>query len=140
MEFLYQIDINGDNYKAIKEEKTAKKFQILDDDIYYYDNDNSKLMKIETKSKETTEVTDKLNCDIYNVTSNGIFFLDSINKKICKVNLNGEKETDIVTINVDNTKINVYGNNLYYLDIDDEGSYRTKRIQTNGKELSEIKY
>ena len=135
MGFLYSIDTNGENYKTIIKEAKFNKFQILDKYVYYYDNESGKLVKVsleDTSKKE--EVTDKLDCDTYNVTTNGIYYLDKANGKIRFVSLNGKKDNDIVNVDTDNTKINVVGTAIYYIDNKD-GKTITKVIGTNGKEI-----
>ena len=128
--YIVQIQI-GENYKTLVEESLFNKFQILDGYVYYYDNENSKLMKINLNEiSKKKEVTDKLNCDIYNVTTNGIYYLDKDNRKISYVSLNGKKNKDIVKINTDNTKINIVGNTMYYIE-NEEGKTITKSIKTN---------
>ena len=135
MGFLYSIDTNGENYKTIIKDAKFNKFQILDKYVYYYDNESGKLVKVsleDTSKKE--EVTDKLDCDTYNVTTNGIYYLDKANGKIRFVSLNGKKDNDIVNVDTDNTKINVVGTAIYYIDNKD-GKTITKVIGTNGKEI-----
>ena len=133
MGFLYSIDTNGENYKTLIEESVFNRFQILDKYVYYFDNENKKLVRInleDTAKKE--EVTDLLDCDIYNITSNGIYYLNKASGKIAYVSLNGKKQKDIVSVNTDNTKINIVGTYIYYIDIQD-GKTVTKIIETNGK-------
>ena len=139
MRYLYQLDVNGENYKTIEENPIAKKFQMLDNEIYFYDEENQKLMKINLKNKKKSEVTDKLNCDVYNVTSNGIYYLDNNDMKICCVDLKNKKSKEIISVSTANTKINVIGNVIYYLDLDND-SYVTKRISIKGKKVDEVKY
>ena len=73
-----------------------------------------------------------MDCDIYNITSNGIYYLNKASGKIAYVSLNGKKQKDIVSVNTDNTKINIVGTYIYYIDIQD-GKTVTKIIETNGK-------
>lgn len=135
MGFLYSIDTSGENYKTICEESLFSKFQILGKNVYYYDNENSKLMKanLDNISKKA-EVTNKLDCDIFNVTSNGIYYLDKSESKIKFIASNGKKEKDIAKVNTDNTKINIVGSTIYYIDSKD-GKTITKAIGTNGKQV-----
>ena len=135
MGFLYSVDLNGDNYKTIVKEAKFGKFQILDKYVYYFDKDSEKLMRIrldDTSKKE--EVSDKLDCDIYNVTSNGVYYYSKANSKISFVSLNGKKTKDIVNINTDNTKINIVDNVIYYID-NEAGKAVTKCIGTDGKQI-----
>lgn len=135
MEFLYSVDTNGKNYKTIFEESLFDEFQILDDDVYYYNDEDGKLMKINLKKNSKKDiVTDKLNCDTYNVTTNGIYYLDKNDSKIKFVSMNGKKTRDIVEVNTDNTKIDIVGTIIYYID-NNSGKTVTKEIKTNGKKV-----
>lgn len=135
MGYLYSIDLNGKNYKTLVEESLFNKFQILDKYVYYYDNENSKLVRINLeKNFEKEVVTDKLDCDIYNVTINGIYYLNKEKSQISYVSLDGKKFKDIVKVNTNNTKINVVGNVIFYIDNESEKMV-TKSIGTNGKQI-----
>ena len=133
MGFLYCIDTNGKNYKTLIEETAFQKFQILDKDVYYFDQDTQKLMKInlENTSKKE-EITNQLDCDIYNVTTNGIYYFNKEKGKIAYISLKGENQKDIINVGTDNTRINVIGTTLYYIDYQD-GKTVTKIAKTNGK-------
>ena len=136
MGYLYSVDVNGENYKTLIEEANFEEFQILDNYIYYFDDEKGKLFKRDLdKPSKKIEVTDKLNCDVYNVTSNGIYYLDKENSKIMYISSNGKKTREIVGVNTDNTKINILGNILYYIDNDKEKTI-TKEIKTNGKQIN----
>lgn len=136
MGYLYSIDLDGENYKTLIKESSFDEFQILDDYVYYFDNEKGKLMKVSLKdTSKKKEVTDKLDCDTYNVTTVGIFYLNKKNSKICMVSSNGKKSKELVSVNTDNTKINIAGNILYYID-NDKSSIVTKMIGTNGKKVN----
>lgn len=135
MGYLYSVDTNGKNYKTIMKKSVFEEFQIIDNYVYYFDNENSKLMRISLKdTSKKDEVTGKLDCEIYNVTSNGIYYLDKGRSKICFVSKNGKKTRDIVKVNTNNTKINIIGNVLYYIDNEKDKTV-TKVIGTNGKKI-----
>ena len=136
MGYLYSVDLDGENYETVIKESLFDEFQILDDYVYYFDNENSKLMKISLKDvSKKKEVTDKLDCDTYNVTSKGIYYLDKENSKISFVSKNGKKAKEIVTVNTDNTKINIIDNIIYYID-SQNGKTVTRLVKTNGKAVS----
>ena len=133
---LYSIDKDGGNYKTLSEEAKFDVFQILKEDVYYFDNANNKLMKMNLKDiSKKEEVTNKLNCNTFNVTNEGIYYLDKENEKIKYVSLNGKKEKDIAGVNNINTKINVVGDVLYFIDTVNDNTY-TKLIGTNGEEVN----
>ena len=135
MGYLYSIDVNGKKNKTIVEKSLFDEFQIVENYVYYFDNENSKLMRINLDdTSKIEEVTDKLNCDIYNVTSNGIYYYDNKKSKISFISINGKNLKDIVNVNNNRTKINLVGTIIYYIDNKD-GKTITKLIGTNGKEV-----
>ena len=136
MGFLYSVDNDGKNYKTLIEESLFDEFQILNNNVYYFDSQNNKLMKINLKNtSKKEEVTDKLNCEVYNVTENGIYYMDKESKKIKYVSLNGKKEKDIIKLNTDNTKINIIGTSLFYIDNENKKTV-TNLIGINGKKIN----
>lgn len=137
---LCKISTSGNNYEQLSDETLAPRFQMNKDFIYYY-KENEGLYKISLKTFEVEEVSKKVNCDVFNVTGKNIYFLDKDNLKVCSMNLKGEKIKEIVTVNTKNTKINIVDNVLYYLGTDDGSSnYKTYRVKTDGKEMSEVEY
>ena len=135
MGFLYSVNTDGEGYKTIIKESLFNEFQILDKYVYYFDEENYKLMKINLENTSKKEVvTDAVDSDIYNVTSNGIYYLDKANSKIKYVSLNGKKSKEIVNINTDRTKIDIVGSAIYYID-NESGKTITKTIGTNGKQI-----
>ena len=141
MKFLYSVDLNGENYEIVVKEPNFDRFQILDEEVYYFDNASGSLIKVNLKDTENREVvTDKLNCNIYNVTSEGIYYFDKESSKIWHISANGKKTKEITTVNSDNTKINIAGTSLYYIDMNEKGQAITKRVATNGKVAEEVKY
>lgn len=133
MGYLYSVDLNGKNDKIIVEKSLFDEFQIVKDYVYYYDND--KLMRVNlNNTSKIEEVTDKLNCDIYNATSNGIYYYDKEKSKISFVSLYGKKARDIVDVTNNKTKINLVGTVIYYID-EKDGKTITKLIGTNGKKI-----
>lgn len=138
--YLCKIDLNGENYSQISEDILTTKFQMYRGDIYYYQEDSG-LMRFDTKDLSSELVTDRIKSNVYNVTNRGIFFLDTDSMKICKISLNGNSYKELVDVNTSNTKINVLGNELYYLDVNSEDNIsRTYRIKINGNEADQIEY
>ena len=138
--FLYSIDLNGENYSEVTEEIIGSDFQIYNKYVYYYDEDQG-LMRLNMNKLTIELISDKLDSDIFNVTDEGIFFVNLENMKICKIGLKGGNYKELVDINSSNSKISVVGNKLYYIGTDEEsGSYRTYRIKTNGKATDSIEY
>lgn len=138
--YLCKMDLNGENYSQISEEAIATKFQMYNGNIYYYKEDNG-LMKLDPDDLSSELVSDKITSNLYNVTNKGIFFLDTNSMKICKISLKGKSYKELVDINTSNTKINVIGDELYYLDIDsNDDTTKTYRIKINGKEADTVQY
>ncbi len=138
--YLCKIDLNGENYSQLTEEIIATKFQMYNGDVYYYKEDNG-LMKLDLDKLTSELVSDRITSNLYNVTNKGIFFLDTESMKICKISLKGTSFKELITINTSNTKINVIGNQLYYLDLDsNDDTTKTYRIKINGKEATAIDY
>ena len=138
--YLYQISVDSKNYASIGNKALSKKIQIFKNDIYYYSEENKSLMKMSLTGDKEEIVTDKLDCDIFNITDKGIFYLNKSTSTICSVGFDGKKSKEIVKINTENTKINICDKILYYLDKpENSNSYKTCRIKTNGKPTEEIK-
>lgn len=138
--YLCKVDLNGENYAQITEDVLTTKFQLYNGEIYYY-QENSGLMKFDIEKKSSELVTDRVKSNVYNVTNRGIFFLDIDSMKICKISLNGNSYKELKEINTSNTKINVIGNELYYLDnYSEDNTSRTYRIKINGNESDQIEY
>lgn len=138
--YLCKMDLNGENYSQIFDDAITTKFQIYKNNLYYYD-ENSGLMKFDLNKHSSELVTDKVKSNIFNVTNKGIFFLNTDSMKICKVSLNGNSYKELVDVKTANTKINVMGNELYYLDINEEDNIsRTNRIKINGKKTDVVEY
>lgn len=138
--YLCKVDLNGENYAQITEDILTTKFQLYNGEIYYY-QENSGLMKFDIEKKSSELVTDRVKSNVYNVTNRGIFFLDIDSMKICKISLNGNSYKELKEINTSNTKINVIGNELYYLDnYSEDNTSRTYRIKINGNESDQIEY
>ena len=138
--FLYSVDSNGENYTEIGDEVINSDFQIYGKYAYYYDEEQG-LMKFNLNKLTTELVTDKLDSNIFNVTSDGIFFVNLENMKICKVSLNGSDYNELIDIDSTYSGINIANNRLYYIETDeDSSSYITCRIKTNGKATDDIEY
>ena len=138
--YLCKIDLDGNDYSQLTEDSISTKFQIYNDDIYYYEEDTG-LMKLDVDDLTSELVSDEVKTNIYNVTNKGIFFLDTDSMNICKISLKGKNKQEIVAVNTSNTKINVIGNEIYYLDNDSETDVKKiYRVKINGKEDNAIEY
>lgn len=139
---IYKMTINGTELEKINTDYDIKEFQVKDEWIYYFNEENKNLCKVKTTGKDTTVVSEYVNSNIYNITTDKIYFFDINAKKIASVNLNGQNYKEIVSISTNKTRINVVGDMLYYLDASSSESkiYQIYRIKTNGNSAKSIEY
>ncbi len=138
--FLYKVDTNGENNTKIGNDVFNNKFQLLNNYAYYYEEGNG-LIKMNLRNYKKEKVSDKVNSEVFNVTKDAIYFYDIKSKAICSISLNNKNYKEIVKVKTANTRINVVGSTLYYLEMnEDESSYRTHRIKVNGKKLKDVEY
>lgn len=151
-EKVYYSDKLGDLYFAkttgieaqriTPENKYIKEFQVKDDWIYYYNEDEKNLCKVKIDGTDNQIVSNAVNSNIYNVAKDGIYFFDEANKKIAYINFKGDNYKEIVPISTNKTKINIVGDTIYYLDASTNASkiYQMYRIKTNGSKAKVIEY
>lgn len=129
------IILNNDTY--------AKKIQIVDKNIYYYNENENALFKIDENGSKNELVSVLINNEIYNVCGKYVYYFDSTNSKICRMKLKKSNEcNDIVSIDISKTRINIAGDILYYLDksTNESQNYQMYRIKTNGDKTQDIVY
>lgn len=145
--YFYKVNTDGKEYSKIGEEKIYPRFQLLGDYVYYYNEyeEDGKtktcLMKMDLDNCKKEKVSDRINNETFNVTSKAIYYYDNNLQSICSINLKNSNYKEIVKVKTANTKINVIGTTLYYLDMDENtNSYKTHRIKTNGAKIEDVKY
>ena len=139
---MYKMNTSGTELEKINTEYDIKYFQVKDNWIYYFNEENKNLCKAKIDGEETTVVSEYVNSDTYNITQDKIYFFDAEAKKIASVNLNGQNYKEIVSISTNKTKINVVGDMIYYLDASNSESkiYQMYRVKTNGNVAKTIEY
>lgn len=140
---IFAIDINGENDYVLNENVFAKKIQVVDNWIYYYNENENSLFRVNCDGTKNEIVSVLVNNEIYNISGKYVYYYDEINSKIVRMQLNkSNKCDDVVPISVSKTKINIVGNVMYYLDksSDESQMYQIYRVKTNGKEVQKINY
>lgn len=134
---------NGENNVLLNEETFAKKIQVVEKWIYYYNENENSLFRVNFDGSKNEVVSVLVNNETYNISGKYVYYLDENNSKIVRMQLNKtNKCNDVANISVSKTKINIAGNVIYYLDksIDESQTYQIFRVKNNGKEIQNIKY
>ena len=139
---MYKMNTEGAELNKIDLDATVNNFQIKDSYIYYFNEDDKKLYKVKDDGTDTSIVSEYVNSSTFNITKNKIYFFDKENKKIASVDMNGGNYKEIVSVSTNNTKINVIGDTIYYLDASTNESkiYQMYRVKTNGGKAKSIEY
>lgn len=140
---LYESTTNGTEIKRLTTgDVSIKEFQVKDEWIYYYNEDNNCLYKLKIDGTNNQIFSQYVNSNIYNAAKDRVYFFDEQNKKIASVNYNGENYKEITSISTNKTKINVVGDTVYYLDASSNESkiYQMYRVKTNGSKAKTIQY
>lgn len=142
MGIMYKMNTNGSELTKIELDFVIKEFQIKDNYIYYFNEDNKNLCKIKDDGTDEKVVSEYVNSSTFNITKNKIYFFDKENKKIASVDMNGGNYKEIVSVSTNNTKINVIDDVIYYLDASTNESkiYQMYRVKTNGGKAKSIEY
>lgn len=140
---ICELKISNKEIKILNDESNAKKIQIVDDWIYYYDENENALFRINKKGKNRELVSVLVKSEIYNVSGKYVYYYDKENYKILRMKIgNSNKCEEIVDVKISKTKINIVKDELYYLDKGetDDRTYQIYRIKTNGKNAQKIVY
>lgn len=139
---MYKMNIEGAELQKIELDNSINNFQIKDNYIYYFNEDNKNLCRVKDDGTDESVVSEYVNSSTFNITKNKIYFFDKEAKKIASVNLNGGNYQEIVSVSTNNTKINVIDDTIYYLDASHNESkiYQMYRVKTNGGKAKSIEY
>lgn len=139
---LYRMNTNGGELTKIELDFDIENFQVRDNYIYYFDEDDKHLCKVKEDGSDKKVVSEYVNSPIFNITKNKIYFFNKEAKKIASINLDGKNYKEIVGISTNSTKINVVDDVIYYLDAsqDDSKIYQMYRVKTNGSKTKSIEY
>ncbi len=128
---------------ALNEAAKAKKMQVVEGWIYYYNEFENALFRVSKNGKKVELVSVLVNHEIYNVCGKYVYYYDKNTSKIARMQLKkSNKCENIVDIAVSKTRINVAGDVLYYLDQskDESQNYQMHRIKINGEKMQDIEY
>ncbi len=138
-----KCSISGENEMVVSQDVTARKIQIVDQWIYYYDENENALFRLTKNGKKKEVVSVLVKNESYNVYGNYVYYLDKENAKIARMKIGKSNLCDdLVKLNISNTKLNIAGNELYYLDKsqDESQTYQMCRIKLNGQPAKRIEY
>ena len=140
---MSKASVTGQENEVMAEEVMVQKIQVIDNWVYYYDETENALFRIDSNSKKKELISVLVNNDIYNVSGDYVYYLDTENSKISRMQIGkSNKCQEIVDISITKTKINIAKDELYYLDksAHESQTYQMYRIKINGELLEQIKY
>ena len=140
---ICKMDTSGQNAVVLQESIYARKLQVTEKWIYYFNETENALFRLKTNGKSNELVSILVNNETYNVYNGYVYYFDKENLKISRMNLKKTNRCDVVTdVQVNSTKINIVGDQLYYLDKsqDESQTYQIFRKKLNGEETEQIKY
>lgn len=139
---LYKMTVDGEDFKTIETDYDIEEFQVKDDWVYYYNEENTNLCKVSVEGGDEVVVSEYVNSNIYNIAKKKIYFYNSESKMIASIDFDGGNYKEIVSVSTNKTKISVVDNMIYYLDAAEDTSkiYQMYRVKTNGGTAKEIEY
>ncbi len=140
---ICKTDKEANQVSQLSDVETAEKIQVVDSWIYYYDQKENALFRIKPNGKKKELVSVLIHNETYNVSGKYVYYLDTQKAKITKMRIGKSNQcTDIATLRVSKTKINVVQNIIYYLDKsqDESQTYQMYRIKETGEKVENIKY
>lgn len=129
--------------EVLNQKARAKKIQIVENWIYYYDENEKALFRMKKNGQNNELVSVLVKNDMYNVSGKYVYYVDQENRKIARMKIGkSNKCDDIININLTKTKINIAGDELYYLDksSDESQTYQMYRVKVTGDETNIIEY
>lgn len=142
-ENLYVMTNTGIELQRIINAPIIEKFQIQDDNIYFYNLEEEKFCRVDLNGENLEVISDRIEENAnYNITSRKIYFYDKQTNSISKMDLDGDNIELVKEINAKKTKINIVDDEIYYLDSSNDPSqaYQIFRVGVDGKKLKEIIY
>jgi len=124
-------------------EKIARKIQIVDKWIYYYNQSENALFRLSLDGQRNELVSVLINNETYNVSGKYVYYFDKENLKIARMQIGkSNKCDDVVDLSISKTKINIAEDELYYLDKsnNDSQSYQIFRVKVDGRRAENIQY
>jgi len=140
---ICKISLSDNITTCLLEEEIARKIQIVNDWIYYYNQSENALFRLNKDGSKNELVSVLINNETYNVSGKYVYYFDKENLKISRMQIkNTQKCDDIVNLSTSKTKINIANDEIYYLDKskNESESYQIFRIKLNGKPAKNIQY
>lgn len=140
---ISKCSISGEKNVVLTQDAMAKKLQIVDQWIYFYDENENALFRVSKNGKKKELVSVLVKNEIYNVSGKYVYYLNKENAKIARMKIGKSNQCDdLVSLNTANTRINIANKELYYLDkSQNEGqTYQIYRVNLKGEESKGIEY
>lgn len=140
---ICSTSISGQNNVILNDQVTAKKIQLVNGWIYYYNELENALFRMKENGKNNELISVLVKNEVYNVCGKYVYYLDQEKSKIARMQIGkSNKCDDIIDVSISKTKINIAGDELYYLDKsqDESQTYQIFRVKIDGKEAEKIIY
>lgn len=135
--------VSENQNKVLSESISARKIQVIDNWIYYYNEAENALFRLKNDGTKNELISVLINNETYNISGKYVYYFDKQNSKIARMKIGeSNKCDDIVKISTAKTKINIVGDELYYLDksADNSQTYQIHRIKVNGDKINDVEY
>lgn len=140
---ICSVNLSGTKTKVLSEKAKTNKFQIVDDWIYYYDINENALFRINEKGKKTTLISTLVSNNTYNVHKKFVYYFNPEDKTIRRMQIGKSNKVEILAnLNIEKTRINIGGNELYFLDSNEEKDQvdQLYRLKLDGNPTERLKY
>lgn len=140
---ICRADISGENPTQLSDTAVTRRLQVIENWIYYYDRNEDALFRLKKNGKKKELVSVLIHNEIYNISGKYVYYFDRENSKIARMRIQKSNQcNDIAFLEVSKTKINVVGDEIYYLDQskDEAQTYQMYRVKADGKESKKIEY
>lgn len=140
---ICRVNQAGKDNVVLRNDINAKKIQVVNQWIYYYDQKENSLFRLSSNGKKKELISVLVNDEVYNVSGKYVYYLDKKNSQIARMRIGKSNQCDtIISIDVSKTKINIADDEIYYLDrsSNEAQTYQIYRIKTNGKKAQKIEY
>ncbi len=140
---ICKVNMSGENMMKLSDTAIARKIQVVDEWIYYYDKNENALFRLKKNGKKKELVSVLIHNEIYNVCGKYVYYFDRENAQIARMQIRKTNQCDhLVSLEVSKTKINMVNDELYYLDKsqDESQTYQMYRIKLNGEPTKKIEY
>ncbi len=140
---ICKIATSGQNNQTLTDTGIAKKIQVVDQWIYYYDQTENALFRLKPNGKKKELVSVLIQNEIYNVSGKYVYYFNREQSKIARMRIGKSNQCDdIAELQVTKTKINLVNDEIYYLDKseDESQTYQIYRRKVNGDPIKPVEY